>query len=405
MTDHSQEVGASAAPVSGPSRKRRSFWLLVIVALTLGVAGFVWSSQNPPTPEAEPIASDKPTRDVPFLDGQSIRYSAGFAARNNLRFVSAANGSLSPVIHLTGTVEYAPDRVAALGARIPGRVRNVLKLEGDQVKTGDILAEIESSELGAAQAALISARARHVAALANGRREKELAAAKISSSREAEVAAALEASARADVQAAEGRVRAMGGEPNGEPGILQLRSPLAGRVVARNLLRGQFVEPTLTAFKIADLSRVFVDLAVFERDVATIHAGDKVEFTVPGTGHTQVPGKVSYVGDEIDLQTKTASVRVIVEHSPVQLRPGQSVNATIHTSARAEPTLVLPREAVTSVDGKWTVFVAQDETSVEPRSVELGRQDGSQVEIVTNLKVGERVVSNGVFALKSEIFR
>ena len=148
-----------------------------------------------------------------------------------------------------------------------------------------------------------------------------------------------------------------------------------------------------------------VELAVFERDVATIHAGDMVEFTVPGTGHKQVPGRVSYVGDEIDLQTKTAPVRVIVEQPPVPLRPGQSVMGTIHTSARAEATLVLPRDAVTSVDGKWTVFAAHDETSVEPRSIVLGRQDGDEVEIVKGLKKGERVVSNGVFALKSEIFR
>ncbi|HET8937521.1 MAG TPA: efflux RND transporter periplasmic adaptor subunit [Polyangiales bacterium] len=410
MTQHSQElseaVGGSTTPSLGSHipKPRSRRWLLIGGGALLAAA-FAWSALGRSATGSEALASDAPARDVPYLDGQNIRYSAAFAARNKLAFAHVANGSLSPIMYITGTVEYAPDRVVALGARIPGRVRNVFKLEGDQVKVGDVLAEIESAELGAAQAAIISARARYAAAHANGRREKELAAAKISSSREAEVAAALEASAQADLQAAEGRVRAMGGELNGEPGILQLRSPLEGRVVARHLLRGQFVEPTLTAFKIADLSRVFVELAVFERDVATIHTGDKVEFTVPGIGHTQVPGRVSYVGDEIDLQTKTAAVRVIVEDAPVPLRPGQSVMATIHTSARVAPTLVLPREAVTSVDGKWTVFVAHGDNSVEPRSIELGRQDGSQVEIIKGLKEGERVASNGVFALKSEIFR
>lgn len=409
MTEHSHDLPAAASSSSKPeiASKKSTLWWLLIVGVATGVALIVWSSSPGPASVAEePIASEsKPVRDVPYLDGQWIRYSAAFAERNKLTFVNAANGNLSPVVHLTGTVDYDPDRVAAIGARIAGRVRGVFKLEGDPVKSGDILAEIESAELGAAQAALISARAHHVAALANEKREKELAHAKISSNREAEVAAAAEASARAELQAAEGRVRAMGGVPNGEAGILQLRSPLAGRVVARHLLRGQFVEPTLTAFKVADLSRVFVELAVFERDVATIHAGDKVEFTVPGTGHKQVPGRVSYVSDEIDLQTKTAAVRVIVEQPPVPLRPGQSVMATIHTSARVEPALVLPREAVTSVDGKWTVFVAHDETSVEPRSIELGRQDGDRVEIANGLKEDERVVVSGVFALKSEIFR
>lgn len=411
MTEHSHELRGPAADSGKPAAtdsatKKSTLWWLLIIGVAASVALILWSSSpGPASLEEEPIASDKPVRDVPYLDGQWIRYSPAFAERNKLTFVNAGTGNLSPVVHLTGTVDYDPDRVAAIGARIAGRVRGVFKIEGDRVKPGDVLAEIESAELGAAQAALISARAHHVAALANEKREKELANAKISSNREAEVAAAAEASARAELQAAEGRVRAMGGVPNGEAGILQLRSPLEGRVVARHLLRGQFVEPTLTAFKVADLSRVFVELAVFERDVATIHPGDKVEFTVPGTGHKQVAGRVSYVSDEIDLQTKTAAVRVIVEQSPVPLRPGQSVIATIHTSARSEPTLVLPREAVTSVDGKWTVFVAHDETSVEPRSIELGRQDGDQVEIANGLKEGERVVVTGVFALKSEIFR
>ena len=410
MTEHSHELsgtaGGSAKPAATDSAtKKGTLWWILIIAAAVAVGLVVWNNTRKDAEVQEPIASDKPARDVPYLDGQWIRYSAGFAERNKLSFVAVENGSLSPVVHLTGTVQFDPDRVAAIGARIGGRVRNVLKIEGDRVKSGDVLAEIESAELGAAQAALISARAHHFAALANERREKELASAKISSNREAEVAAAAEASARAELQAAEGRVRAMGGTPNGEPGILQLRSPIDGRVVARHLLRGQFVEPTLTAFKVADLSRVFVELAVFERDVTTIHAGDKVEFSVPGTGHKQVTGRVSYVGDEIDLQTKTAAVRVIVENSPVPLRPGQSVMATIHTSARAEPTLVLPRDSVTSVDGRWTVFVANDETSVEPRAIELGRQDGDRVEIAKGLEEGERVVSNGVFALKSEIFR
>lgn len=410
MTEHSHELSGTAAGSAKPAAtesasKKGTLWWVLIIGVAVSVGLIIWSNSRPTEVEEEPVASDKPARDVPYLDGQWIRYSAAFAERNKLTFVNVANGNLSPVVHLTGTVEYDPDRVAAIGARIGGRVRSVAKIEGDRIKTGDVLAEIESAELGAAQAALISARAAASAALANERREKELANAKISSNRDAEVAAAAEASARAELQAAEGRVRAMGGMPNGEPGILQLRSPIEGRVVARHLLRGQFVEPTLTAFKVADLSRVFVELAVFERDVTTIHTGDKVEFTVPGTGHKQVPGRVAYVGDEIDLQSKTATVRVIVEQPPTPLRPGQSVMATIHTSARAEPTLVLPRDSVTSVDGKWTVFVAHDETSVEPRGIELGRQDGDQVEVVKGLKEGERVVSNGVFALKSEIFR
>lgn len=399
---HSHEGDDRGSPAATHSPGRR-LWLLLAALALVGVAA-LWMRSRAQPRDGESSA-EKSARDVPYLDGMWIRYSQGFAERNHLEFSEVHAGTLSPVVHVTGTVDFDPDKVAAIGARITGRVRNVFKLEGDPVKPGDVLAEIESAELGEAQAALISARAHASAALVNERREKELAQAKISSERDAEQAAATAASARADLLAAEGKVRALGGETRGEPGILLLHSPIAGRVVNRNLWRGQFVEPTVTAFKVADLSRVFVELAVFERDVVSIRAGDPVEFSAPGAAKTPVSGRVAYVGDEIDLQTKTASVRVIVEQPATPLRPGQSVLAKIHTSATAEPVLVLPRDAVTSVDGKPTVFVAHDALSVEPRAIELGRQDGQQVEIAKGLREGERVVVNGVFALKSEIFR
>jgi len=383
-------------------------WLL-IGALALVLAAVVlllW--RRAPDSEATVDNGEKAggtQRDVPYLDGEWIRYSTGFAERNHVQFAPAISGKLSPLVHVTGTVDFDPDKVAAIGARITGRVRNVFKLEGDEVKPGEVVAEIESAELGAAQAALIGARAHAQAAVANERREKELAKANISSERDAEVAAATAAAARADLLAAEGRVRAMGGALSGEPGILQLRTPIGGRVVQRSLSRGQFVEPTLTAFKVADLSRVFVELAVFERDVVNIREGDPVEFHAPGLGKVGVMGHVAHVGEEIELATKTAAVRVIVDQPATPLRPGQSVSAEISTSAKHEPGLVLPREAITSVDGKPIVFVAHDELAVEPRTIELGRQDGKQVEIVSGLKESEHVVVNGVFALKSEIFR
>jgi cobalt-zinc-cadmium efflux system membrane fusion protein len=396
----SPDVQATPASIA-PQRPQRPWRVGIALAVLAAVGLGFWTRMHNPvaaTPE-------KPARDVPYLDGQWIRYSKAFAERTSLDFAAAESGTLSPVVHVTGTVDFDPDRVAAIGARIAGRVRRVMHLEGDRVQPGDVLAEIESAELGEAQAAVIAARAHAGAADANEKRERELAAAKISSNPEWEVARAAAASARAELLAAEGRVRAMGGRPHGELGIMLLQTPIAGRVVTRNLSRGQFVEPTLTAFKVADLSRVFIELAVFERDVTTIRPGDPVELSAPGTVNALVSGRVSYVGDEIDLQSKTAAVRVIVEQPAVPLRPGQSLLAKIHTSAKAEPSLVLPRDAVTSVDGKATVFVAHDALSVEPRAIKLGRQDGHQVEVIEGIQAGERVAVAGVFALKSEIFR
>jgi cobalt-zinc-cadmium efflux system membrane fusion protein len=404
MTEHTENL--SPADELGTARVRTGTGRTALavrwglLGLAVIAALLLWSRARH---HEEP--SDKVARDVPYLDGKWIRYSPGFAKRAAVAFSAVAPGELSPSVHVTGTVTFDPDRVADIGARIAGRVRSVRRLEGDQVQPGDVLAEIESAELGEAQASLISTRAHATAANANAKREHELAEAKISSNREAELASANAAEARAELLAAHSRVRAMGGREGGEPGVLLLRSPLAGKVVKRNLSRGQFVEPTLTAFRVADLSRVFIALAVFENDVAAIRPGDPVEISATTGSAAVVRGRVSYAGDEIDLETKTAAVRVIVDQPDTPLRPGQSVLAKIQTSASAKQALVLPRDAVTSVDGKSTVFVGQGELAVEPRSVKLGRHDASQVEVLDGLRAGERVVVSGVFELKSEIFR
>ena len=110
-------------------------------------------------------------------------------------------------------------------------------------------------------------------------------------------------------------------------------------------------------------------------------------------------GKVAHVGDVIEQETRSGDVRVVVDNVDGSLRPGESVLAKIHTKTAPAPKILLPRDAVISIDGKATVFVAHDDTSVEPRSVTTGSRDGSRV------TPGEKVAVAGVFALKSEIFR
>jgi cobalt-zinc-cadmium efflux system membrane fusion protein len=377
---------------------------LTVIAFGIGLtsAAVIYFTHSEPKASAQP-KGDK--RDVPYMDGKWIRYSADFAKRQQIDFAAAAEGSLKPMINVTGTVTFDPERVAAIGSRISGRVSRLYKIEGDTVKAGDLLAEIESADLGQAQASVLAARAHAEAATTNEKREAELAEAKISAHRDAELAKAQAVSARADLAAAEQRVRALGGSNDGPTGILRLTTPIAGRVVERNVSRGQSVEATLTAFRVADLDRVWVELAVFEGQLTAIHNGDTVDVVATTAGDQPVHGVVAYVGDVIDLATRTAPVRIVVEHPESRLRPGQSVSAAIHTSAPVSGAISIPLSAVTSVDGKPTVFVAHDQLSVEPRAIVLGAQDGDRVEVARGLERNERIAINGVFALKSEIFR
>jgi len=205
----------------------RNRMLVIGFGVGLSAAAAVYFSRSEPNASAEPKAA---VRDVPFMDGKWIRYSPSFARHAQLEFAPAAEGSLKPMISVTGTVTFDPERMAAVGSRIAGRVSRLYKIEGDELKAGDLLAEIESADLGQAQAAVIASRAHAEAATANEKREAELAEAKISANREAELARAQAVSARADLAAAEQRVRALGGTSDGPTGVLRLTSPIAGRV-------------------------------------------------------------------------------------------------------------------------------------------------------------------------------
>ena len=187
---------------------KRNVIMVAAVLTVAAVVAFLTLRRGAP-------AFAEPPRDVPSMDGKWIRYSPAFAQRSKLEFGVAESAGLTPVVNVTGTVTFDPERVAAVGARISGRVRRILKFPGDPVKAGDVLAELESADLGQAQSAVLAARAHAEAANANETREAQLAEARVSSQRDAELARATAASARADLHAAEQRVRA------GEDAMLQ----------------------------------------------------------------------------------------------------------------------------------------------------------------------------------------
>jgi cobalt-zinc-cadmium efflux system membrane fusion protein len=339
------------------------------------------------------------------LEGNAIRFSEEFAARHRVTSVKVSESELSPTIDVMGTVRYDVRKFAAVGARSAGRVRRVFKIMGDAVRPGDVLADIESVDLGKAQATAESLRAKEIAAEANLEREQRLAEAKVTARREAETAKAEHLSLRAEWRAAEKAVAALGASMESEVGILKLRSPIAGRVISATASQGQTVEPSSTLFEVADLSTVWVELLVFERDLQRVKAGDMAEVLPAGAKDVAVKGTVARVGDFVDPSTRSAVIRVEVDNRQGLLRPGQSTSARIQGHGPAELAVVIPKASVTFVDGKPTALVLVSPGLVEPRAVELGPDDGERVAIRKGLRSGDSVIADGLFALKSEIFR
>ncbi len=374
---------------------------ILVAAVTISAAVFAIRSLRS-GPNAGATAA--PARDAPFLDGELVRYSDDFARRNDITTVPVTAQKLAPTVEVTGSVTFDGRAFAAVGARIDGRVRRVFKFTGDMVKPNEAVAEIESAELGRAEALVLGARAKEIAAEADMKRERRLADAHVSAERDAEFARAHFEAVRADRVASERMVQALGGDLQGELGILMLRSPLAGTVISGKVSRGQTVSATTTAFEIADLGRVWVELRVFERDVSVIRPGDRVDVTT-NASLQPIAGRVDHVSAVLDREERTALVRVVVDNEQRLLRPGQSAHARIHTASSSGVALTVPRVAVTRIDGKPTVLVAIGTGAVVPRVIQIGAQDARFVTVNDGLKEGEKVVVGGLFALKSELFR
>jgi cobalt-zinc-cadmium efflux system membrane fusion protein len=396
-----RDAGRVPSPAELVTRARRRH-VLGVIAAALGAIGAIGYGVGAGRAGAE-APSIKP--DVPRAEGSSIVFSPAFRERAGIRTARAERRELVPELRLAGTVTFDPERVSAVGTRIRGLVSRLLKIEGDTVKEGDPLAEIQSAELGEAQASVAMIEAHRKAADSNARRERDLSARRLSTAREAEVAEAALAEQIALLAAARQKVSALGGAPSGPLGTYVLRAPLSGTLVERHVSAGQSVEGNLVAFRVADLDHLWIELAIFEGGLDAVRRGDAVEIRPLADPARVLSGAVAHVGDALDPASRSAPVRVKIDNTARKLRPGQAVTASVRASGPARTALVVPTQAVTHVDGAPTVFVVEGDDRVVPTRVTLGAQSGAAQEITGGLAEGAVVVSEGVFALKSELYR
>jgi cobalt-zinc-cadmium efflux system membrane fusion protein len=387
-----------------PARRVLLRWLVPAGFLAaLGAFALFWFAHG-----EKRAASPAEPPDVPRLEGSNIVFSRAFAERAGVRLAKVTRAPLVPIVHAIGSVDFDPAHVAAIGVRLKGLVTRVSKFEGDSVEPGTVLAVIESAELGEAQASVSTLQAEKEAADSNRERERGLVGRNLSTAREAEVAAVEAERYEHLLGAARQRVQALvGAGARPRPlGAHELRSPLKGTVVERSVSPGQAVEGELVAFRVANLDHLWVELEVFERNLGLVALGDRVELSPLAAPKEAFEGRVARIGAVIDGETRSAPLRVEIDNHDRRLRAGQAVNARIHASASGshERTLV-PASALTLVDGQPTVFVAQGVGRVHATSVELGQSNGNETEVVAGVTPDEEVVSDGVFALKSELFR
>ena len=317
-------------------------------------------------------------------------------------------GTLAVTISLPGEIAADPDRAARIASPAAGKVEEVRFKEGAVVKKGDVLAVIRVPELGKVRGAQAAASAKAKAARQNAERLKALLEKRLTSE-QAVIDAEAEARALSiEAQALGTELAALGaGAQEGSPFKLSLRSPIDGVVIARDAVVGQPLTADDTLGSIADLREVWFLGRVFEKDLGRMKVGSGVEVQLNAYSNERFTGKVDYVGQKIDPVARTVTARITLANRNDLLRIGLFGMAHVATGEPEthEPRLLVPRSAVCEVGQKPAVFVKLNESEFDLHEVVLGDAALGQVEIVSGLRDGEEVVSEGVFTLKSTVLK
>lgn len=315
---------------------------------------------------------------------------------------------LAVTLALPGEIVVDPDRSARLSSPIAGRIEDVRFREGSAVKKGDVLAIIRVPDLGRLRSEQAAALAQAKAARANALRLKELLTQRLTSEQ-----TYLDAAANADAlelgaRAATEQLGALGlSGKAGNPSALTLRAPLSGIVVTRNAVVGQPVSAAEVLCEIAELSELWFLGRVFEKDLGKLKLNAATEVQLNAYPQQRFNGVVEYIGRQVDPVARTVTARIRLTNRDDLLRVGLFGTAYVSTtgSQAREPSLVVPRSALTEVGGKQVVFVRQADKDYELHEVTLGDSAAGKVAVIAGLREAEQVVIEGVFTLKSAVLK
>lgn len=339
-----------------------------------------------------------------------VRLSDAEMREFGVTLATAQSGTLNQYIELPGEIVLNSDRVAHVVPRVAGIAREVRAAVGDRVEKGQLLAVLESRELADAKASYLAAIEREKLAQANFQREERLWKKKVTSEQEYLDARQALADARIARNSAEQQLHALGCNENDLRTLASsehasfthytITAPLAGTVIEKHLTVGEKVGADADVFTIADLSTVWVNINIYQKDLVSIRKGQTVAIEI-GHGIPSVEGKIAWVGPLVDEATRTATARMELPNPDGSLRPGLFVTAKVAVGSFTSG-IVVPKSALQTFEGKTVVFVL-DEDGFTPKPVELGRENGTMVEILSGLVSGQTYAAEGSFTLKAQL--
>jgi RND family efflux transporter MFP subunit len=185
--------------------------------------------------------------------------------------------------------------------------------------------------------------------------------------------------------------------------FLEVTAPESGIISERLVNVGELVDPTKPLFTIGDFSNVWLKADVYEKDVSKVHQGQPIALDIDSFPGEKFTGKLDYVADSISPDSRTLTVRAEVPNPGLKLKP--KMFARMRILVGEHRVLTIPTTAVQDAGTSKVIYVPSEKNVFEERKVQLGTDYGDEVEVLSGIKAGERVVTKGSFDLRSESLR
>lgn len=331
------------------------------------------------------------------------------AMLQRLQVAPVARAEVSSTLRVPSRVEVDGHRVARIGAPVTGRLTRVNVFVGDEVQRGAVLASLNSMELGEAQLTYLKALSQVQLQSRAVDRARLLLGADVIGSAELQRRESELSSSQAELRAAADQLKVLGmsagaikrlAATSAINSTAPVTATLSGTVIARNVTVGQVVQPADELFTVADLSHVWVVAEVPEQQAGLVQEGGSVAVEIPALQNRRFTGKLIYVGDTVNPETRTVTVRTDLTNPDRAIKPDMLASMLIEGLPMARP--AVPAAAVVRENNADHVFVQTGPTQFRLRPVTLGEASNGMRPVLGGLREGEKIVANGAFHLNNE---
>ena len=395
--------------------KRLSF--LIVCAFLIVSCGKEKTASGPENKaEAAKAGSEEHETAESKDEASTVEMTPEAQQRSGIVVASAATTSMTQELQAVGTVQAIDSSIAHIRPLTRGRLQDVLVKVGDRVGASQVLAQMDSIEAGeiltqynSAQAELQRLKIQIAAQQRQVERNRRLAEIGAVPQKEYEFSLAEQQGIQEGIRAQEStisglaaRLRRLGiTDPSGDAApMTAIRAPFAGVIIRVAAAPGDVVESGAELLSVADLSTVYVQAQVYEKDLGEVRVGQTASISIDSYPGEHFSGRVASISDLIDPQTRTAAVRCQVANPGGRLKLDMLATVQLPTSVK-RAALSVPTDAVQGIEGRTVVFVRTSSSSFSVRQVETGSSADGRIEITRGLKDGDPVVSKGAFAVKS----